>query len=388
MAVCASLMGCCMKKNNSILKRKTKIMTTKTKMIFIMSFLTLVIVGCVASMVIVLAAPKQNGILDVSIKYDAFAIRKEAEQFNGRDYYYIRMGEYPQTYAGAATSVTGLTETQEKFVCDMSTAVNEKYTVFTEGKEYNIFVDSLGNKYIKHTINVYKNQYEETDWVFENGTSPVNGEEAFFRIEPIIWDIVGYYTDDSKSAFVRASDSNFDANHRKNLIVSSRYSLQTALWNVTEADIDYNNSYLYKWLRRFENNVLANFFDKIEEFENTYNDTSETTEKKHIGNGGTVKERAWIIDINQSEMMYPSKKERVCSPSDFALATYAYQWISNEAVTIAKPQGGGCYYWTRTSCFFDSTYWAVDVYNNGRLDDVDNIHETRGVVRPYMLINL
>ncbi len=44
-------------------------MSTKTKMIFIMSFLSLIIVGCVASMVIVLAAPKQNGILDVSIKY-------------------------------------------------------------------------------------------------------------------------------------------------------------------------------------------------------------------------------------------------------------------------------------------------------------------------------
>ncbi len=44
-------------------------MSTKTKFIFLMSFLALVIVGCVASMVIVLAAPKQKGILDVSIKY-------------------------------------------------------------------------------------------------------------------------------------------------------------------------------------------------------------------------------------------------------------------------------------------------------------------------------
>ncbi len=382
-----------MKKNNSKLNRKTKIMSTKTKFIFLMSFLALVIVGCVASMVIVLAAPKQKGILDVSIKYDAFAIRKEAEQFNGRDYYYIRMGEYPQTYAGAATSVTGLTETQEKFVCDMSTATGIYETIITYGKEYNIWTDLSNNKFIKHTIN--KNHSGEGNFI--NNRIINNQEVAFFRIEPIKWDIVGYYTDDSKTNFIKASDSiNFNPSHTKNLVVSSRMGLQAIPWyaNSSQVDIDYNQSFIYSWLRTFENNVLEKYKDDmIIRVDNYYTDTSETVSWSQIATDTSVlvaepaREYAWIMSYVQAITFFDSDSERMLSASDFALANFALLGLSNSSIARV----GTSYCWLRDSfsnIIDGQNYRIVGIIPNDGTINRSQVHSCYDTVKPCLLINL
>ncbi len=381
MAEFASLMGCCMKKNNSILKRKTKIMSTKTKFIFLMSFLSLIIVGCVASMVIVLAAPKQKGILDVSIKYDAFAIQKEKEQFNGRDYYYIRMGEYPQTYAGAATSVTGLTETQEKFVCDMSTPASITATTIEENKEYNIWVDLQGYKYIKHRVTAY------TKGPYLNGDTIVDSEEAFFKIEPIKWDILGYYTDETKNTFISITDAaNFDPNHTKNLVVISRNGLQAIPWypNSKTSDIDYDKSFLCSWLKTFENNVLEEHKDsKIEKVSNEFLDASLNT--SHYGNvmAGSVDEYAWVMTSLQIDVFFDSIVERYTSPSDFALATYSF--INGSYSTIYRD--GICDMWLRNSFTYGDGYVVCFINSVGNLSS-SYTDVTNYAVRPCLLVNL
>ncbi len=368
-----------MKNFKSKLNKKTKIMTTKTKMIFIMSFLALVIVGCVASMVIVLAAPKQKGILDVSIKYDAFAIRKEKEQFNGRDYYYIRMGEYPQTYAGAATTVTGLTETQEKFVCDMSEATAWNASTFTQDKEYSIYKDTLGFRYIKHKVTL-----NSTSSTYINSTV-LSAEEAYFKIEPIKWDILGFYNND-KSDFTHVTDSDFDPTVSTNLVVISRVVLQAMAWYPTNTDVDYNASSVYKWLRTFEDNVLAEFKDsKIEKVSNQYTDSSATTSWSQIAENtatmaGSVEEFAWIMDYTQAATLFNYKNERNCSPSDFALATYAYMATSYDSIT----RTGTCLSWLRSSY---RGYYAGTVDPDGSFYYY-GVNIPSRAVRPCLLINL
>ncbi len=371
-------------------------MSTKTKFIFLMSFLTLVIVGCVASMVIVLAAPKQNGVLDVSIKYDAFAIRKEAEQFNGRDYYYIRMGEYPQTYAGAATSVTGLIETQEKFVCDMSETTGVFTCTVTENKEYNVWIDKIGGRYIKHTTTPYG--ISDT-FLYANGKNPASGEIAYFRIDSIKWDIIGYYTDDSKETFIKASDeSNFDPSHKNNLVVASRIALQAMSWYPTNSDINYyenENKYstVYHWLRTFEDNILHEFKNtKIELVENYFTDSNgENTSWETIKNNSAtmisspVFEYAWIPDYNQASALFSNNKERLVGTSDFAIATYAYQNYTGSNNNITKENS--CNQWLRSS------YYSEDIFCAGIIDYYGALHngyiyDTYTTVRPCMLVNL
>ncbi len=343
-------------------------------------------------MVIVLAAPKQKGILDVSIKYDAFAIRKEAEQFNGRDYYYIRMGEYPQTYAGAATSVTGLTETQDKFVCGVSYGTSPTESTF-QNKEYNIWRDSLGNKFIKHTINM---RYG-TGGTFLGGQAINDFEESFFKIESIKWDIIGYFTDDTKTTFIKASDTtNFNPNHTENLVVTSRTALQGMSWYSTNVDVDYLQSNIYSWLRTFENSVLKiSQNNKISMVENLYTDTSDN-DWGTIANSTTTfastpaYEYAWVMDYWQALSVFYDERtgypERRCSPSDFALATYAYQESGYQTIEKATV----CTLWLRTSFYLDdaSFHNTACLISRGGSVDYHNICNAYYAVRPCLLVNL
>ncbi len=389
---CASLMGCCMKKNNSLLKRKTKIMSTKTKFIFLMSFLALVIVGCVASMVIVLAAPKQNGILDVSIKYDAFAIRKEAEQFNGRDYYYIRMGEYPQTYAGAATSVTGLTETQETINIDLSGTwgydmVDGQYAETTNvGSATNVFTvytDIYKNRYIKFKACAISSTINNENSFYMDGETRIKNELSYFKIEPIKWDILGYYADDSHSTFVKCTDDSFDPTHKENLIVRSRLGLQGMYWNSSNLDTDYNASTIYRWLRIFESNVMYKFYDKIKTVSNEYMDTSKNTTPSGTVISGSVDERVWLMDYEQFNSIFcGSNSDRMISPSDFTLATYATQYMDNETINKTTT----CFYWLRSSFYESGFYCGASIMPDGTI--LCAYAGCDVAVAPCMLVNL
>ncbi len=372
-----------MKKNQSKLNQKSEVLTTKTKFIFLMSFLALVIVGCVASMVIVLAAQKQGGGVDVSIRYTADLgpkIEKEAVQFNGRDYYYVEMGEYPQTYAGAFASAT-VTLSNEKFVCDLSTPTSSNVTTITEDKEYDVYTDALGFRYIKHKVN----KYSSTSGTYVGGQTITTGEEALFKIEPIKWDIVGYYNND-KTDFTRASDGDFDPNHTTNLVVTSRTALQAMPWypNSRKTDVNYNQSFVYTWLRTFEDNVLAEFKDgKIEQVSNQYMDTSANTSYTGTVMAGSVEEYAWVMDYTQANTLFASNNERKSSPSDFALATYAYMNTSYDSIT----RTGTCDSWLRSSYLSGSSYYAGRVRNDGSFYN-SFVYYAYYAVRPALLINL
>ncbi len=364
-------------------------MTTKTKFIFLMSFLALVIVGCVASMVIVLAAPKQKGVLDVSIKYVG-GLHKEREMFNGRYYYYYEMGEYPQTYAGAFASAT-VTLSNEKFVCDLSTPTSIGVTTITEDKEYDVYVDTLGFRYIKHTVNPYGTGAQ---YAYVNGTEAVKNEEALFKIEPIKWDIVGYYNND-KTDFTRASDDDFDPTVSTNLVVTSRTALQGLPWspNSYTTDVNYNQSFIYTWLRTFETNVLAQYKDRnIVKVTNNYNDTNETSWSE-IQNGtatiaGNASEYAWIMDYTQASTLFASNAERRSAPSDFAIATYAYQSSSGTSHDNITKQAS-CISWLRSSFFIGSgSYYDAGYVDRDGSFNYTTVNYTTRAVRPTLLINL
>ncbi len=336
-------------------------------------------------MVIVLAAPKQKGILDVSIKYVG-GLHKEREMFNGRYYYYYEMGEYPQTYAGAATTVTGLTETSEIFTINLSgtdsSSVDYQYV---DNKDYNVFVDIYGNRYIKHFATIESSESGEI--YFRNNERAVGGD-AYFKIEPIKWDVIGYYTDDSKSTFVKASNYEFDAKQTKNVVLTTRYALQAMLWNKTDSDVDYKDSTICKWLADFYNKRLTAFEKVIQNVTNSYNDSSKHTEINHYSDGGTVDERVWIMDYAQASSVffysYDFDNRRV-SPSDFAIANYST--CNHNYSTIYRPNGGSCQMWLR-SAIMNSEGIVCAGYSDG-LGFVNShgVRYPRSGVRPCMLVS-
>ncbi len=315
---------------------------------------------------------------------EPLAMRVEDEMFNGRHYYYVEMGEYPQTYVGAATAVTGLTETQDKFVCDMSTPTSTTATTITENKEYNIWVDAVGNKYIKRTVNP---RDTTSHYFYVNGSTPVKDEVAFFKIEPIKWDVVGYYNND-KTIFTKVTDDGFDRNATTDLIVISRTGLQAMPWypNSRTTDVNYNQSFVYTWLRTFEDNVLSEFKDsKIEQVSNQYMDSSANTSYTGTVMAGSVEEYAWVMDYTQANTLFASNAERRSAPSDFALATFAYQYPGSSYNNITK--NASCVSWLRSSYIIDSNYYAGRVYHDGSFSN-GTVDYTHYAIRPCVLINL
>ncbi len=341
--------------------------------------------------------------LDKTVEiFNTLRIKVEGKQFNDRNYYYVEMGEYPQTYAGAATAVTGLTETQDKFVCDMSTATSDSETTITENKEYNMWKDASGNKYIKHMVNIRESN---TAKEYINGQIPVTGEEAYFKIEPIKWDIVGYYNND-KTVFTRVTDTaTFNPEHSENLVVVSRTTLQAMPWypNTYTEDIDYymtetKYSSVWHWLRTFEDHVLTEFKDvNIIKMANEYNDVSETSWNNIKNNtvtvGGTVDEYAWMMDYNQANSIFyvegsDGDAERRCAPSDFALATRADLHESGTDYNNIT-RNASCGIWLRSSCHNSGTnyLYAARINHDGPLNGT-YAYRTYRTIRPCMMINL
>ncbi len=312
---------------------------------------------------------------------------KDPNQFNNRDYYYVEIGEYPQTFAGYESDVTGMDSTRgEVFKIDFydSTA-----NTFTPNTEYLVY-EKEGERYIKHKV-----QKRDSDSVFSGTTvACTDGAFAYFKIEPIKWDVVGYYTDDTKATFIKASDAtNFNPNHTTNLVVQSRTALQTVAWNLTNVDVDYNTSTIYSWVTGFYDKHIKNaeHAENIQEVTNQYTDSSATSWAQITGNtaptAGSVKEHVWIMDYNQANTMYNGNTERKASPSDFAIATKATCYKGSSYVTIHRGEGVACYSWLRSSFFYGSSYIAGFVYIDGSFGN-GIVSGTYYAVRPALLINL
>ncbi len=316
------------------------------------------------------------------------AMRVEEEKFNNRHYYYVEMGEYPQTYAGAATAVTGLTETQDKFVLDMTNKLEDGTFNFMDDVEYNIWKDSIGNEYIKHTTTPF-NVAEIHSYL--DGTAATIGEIAFFKIEPIKWDVVGYYTDDSKTNFVRVTDSDYDKSITSNLVVITRDGLQAMVWHEVSADVDYNNSYLYKWLRTFETSAINDYLDvQVVKCDNYYTDTNGMNTNYNGIVSGTatmmhspVEEYAWLMNYQQITTYFLSSQERLCSATDFAIANYTYLNPNYAGIT----RKGTCTFWARDSYFSGGNNVTFVSNCGGGVEPYGNYKLDTGM-RPCMLINL
>ncbi len=321
-------------------------------------------------------------------------LEMKTEVWNGTTYYYVEMGEYPQTFAGYTASVGSTwTTTGETIKIDLS-GTKGASGYGTANTEYAVYSDGNGGRYIKHTVAANSTSYK---FMGNGGTTKTTAGEAWFKLEPIKWDVVGYYTDDNKTTFVKVSDTtNFDPDHKENIVVKSRDALQGMVWNSENTDVDYIASDIQGWLRNFEDNFLSEYKDTyIEQVTNDYNDTNETDKSEMTGNtapvAGSVDEYAWLMTYDQAKNWFTGSTDstttRAFSPSDFALATRAYQSTNTSYTTITKPNGGTCYWWLRSSFDNGGDYCAGVVTFSGLIHTTFVYYNYYAVV-PAMLINL
>ncbi len=312
-------------------------------------------------------------------------IKVEDKQFNGRNYYYVEMGEYPQSFAGYETgvgAVSGLTASPigETFVIDWYDQIN---FVYVQDKALPVFVDASGNRYVKNTIKRAQSLYYFSHNM-NNENYYVREEAAYFKIEPIKWDVYGYYTDDSKANFIKVGTSEFETafeNNQltQNIVVWSRFGLQQMVWHETKVNVPYNNSVIHDWLGGFYDRVLkSDYANMIEAVENGFGTQ-----------GATVVEYAWLPSINDLNdvLIKNDQTERRSPPTDFAISTSAYVNYKTEYGNITYQNGGSISYWLRTyETTYNTTYSHI-VYDSGNMSNT-SVNNTGTTARPALLINL
>ncbi len=299
--------------------------------------------------------------------------------------YYVEMGEYPQTFAGYTSDVS-FTDSGEDF-----TYVAKDGTTATA----DVYIDGSGNRYIQYTVAAWS-----TSYTFMDGTATASGD-AYFKLEPIKWRILGYYEDnaytnalvDDTAVFVQVasvSDENYNAlvAHCDAIVVQSELALESVQWYTSDSDVDYTGSTIYNWLNTFYSEILSGYDSYLSSRTIDYNDTSETSSSQYDTAALTTSEKVWLISYTEAMTYYSntvgSSSDRYCSPSDFGLATYCAMntdYTSNYRI-------GTTIWWLRSSFLDGSDFRARRVDSNGILSNYLVNYYTDNAVRPAMLINL
>ena len=257
------------------------------------------------------------GIAPQPIKADN-GVYTTAEPINGNYYYYVELGEYPQTVVEDMATLSALNalgdsaKTGRTFVVgasdDRAQTAHEEYT-------YN------GAKYVKvASASLYSFSYSK----FSTGTQATRGKTYWFKVEPIKWFLLEAYST-TKTAYTGST-----TNLR---VISEQILTANVTYGKRNSDIAWGTSNIRTWLNEDfyasafsaeDKGCIAKnttrYFGSGEE--NTQDDYTATT------GGNTSEDNVWLISYYEAgnsyygENMYLNKNGRATTATDFAVVNY------------------------------------------------------------------
>ena len=340
--------------------------------------------------------------INVSISFDFTDETTYSITWNSNTYNYVNMGSYPQRYVGNTmnseleallqSNDASLVETGKVYTtfddCNEPTSISstDSEPILVESKEYT-YID--GNKYVRmETPDFY-----ETSYIYMNGeTVPAkvqSGETTkypaqWYKVEPIQWRVLN-------STEVLAGTTN-----QAVLLSELALSANTSFYPTTSTSYgDINNyarsdnplrsyltTYFYNEALTSKEQAKVKGRDFAEgELEYTASDTVTSA---------LSDQKVWLPTradyINSSygfSTSTGSTATRYCSPSDFAIANYAY--TNSYYTTPARQNGGITYYWTSSAASASDRAYYVNLI--GYVSDY-NVNNEKYSVRPALLFNL
>ena len=184
---------------------------------------------------------------------------------------------------------------------------------------------------------------------FEQDNNPGNGKES---IEWVVLDI------NNDRAFLM-----------------SRYGLDCRTYHDTNADVTWETCSLRKWLNSsFLNSA---FSDDEAKLILTTSVPADANPDYKTRTGNDTEDRIYLLSLNEAKCYYPDYRERVCTPTNYAVAQGAF---------LNKATDGG-WWWLRTPG--DGKKTAASINSNGS-DDSDGsaVNAQKGMVRPVMWVTI
>jgi hypothetical protein len=222
----------------------------------------------------------------------------------------------------------------------------------------------------------YKDSAEKAESLYEQYKS-----EALKAVDAGEYIYFGFYEQDNDTSNgkeniewrVLAKDDN-------NVLVISKYALDAKPYNTEDEDVTWETCTLRTWL----NETFLN--EAFSEAEQTIIQTTEVSADRNpdwsTDPGNATKDKIFLLSINEANKYFASDEARMCVPTTYAIANYA--WTSDDY----KADGAAtCWWWLRSPGDFQINaafvYYDGGVYSFGR--DVDN---DVGCVRPALWIDL
>ena len=305
---------------------------------------------------------------------------------------FVNMGKYPQTYVGNTmnkelkTWYNSLTQTEKDNPTETYTAY-KGYSGSTLNTPvvYNAYEYIDGNTYCRVPEADLYNSGAKT---FNDGTTIVNGETYWFKVEPIQWRVLTEnYTDTENttpvsyllSEYVLSGNTTF--NPSTSNTNSAYYSAETNALRPFLNEVFYADAFTTKEQALIAQRTLTDAdLDATSSYANDPDLTIASTEKLSVFAPSYYDMINTNYGFNSSYGDYD--QQRRASATDFAMANYAYKTTSNYPDIHGLASS---YYWTSSAASASSYAYNVNFYgsvNSYRVNPGDS------AARPALLFNL
>ena len=294
---------------------------------------------------------------------------------------YIDFGSYPQTYVG-----NDMNTTLESWYTSNTPIVVNTYTVRTRTWQAYQYTD--GNVYARGNRYVYSSGFTYLNGETVGASSTT--EYTWFKVEPIRWIILNY------EAYKSGIAVNLEIMSYLALTSDIRFNASSTDPDGTSGTSDDPNQWVNSELRTWLNGTFyTSAFSTAEQgliakttvgnnVTNNYNSSTSNT------SGIATEDNIYLLSYwdyyNSSGIFTNTKAKRLCSPTDFALSNNCYKYTNTSYVTATYPNGGTCYYWTRSAG--SSASIACHVYSDGSLGDVNVVTYPYRGVRPALQLSI
>ncbi len=296
-------------------------------------------------------------------------IKVTDEAIGGNYYYYIELGEYPQTVVEDTATVSALNalgdsaKTGRTFVVgagdDSAQTAHVEYT-------YN------GAKYVKVASAVVIDSNSK----FASGTAPTSGNAYWFKVEPIKWFLLEAFST-TKTAYT-GSTTNLRVISEQILTANLKFDADTNPWNTSNIRAWLNNAfYTSAFSAEDKGYIVKNTTRYFGNGENTTKDDYTVTT-----GGNTTEDDVWLISYYEAlntyygANLYLNKNTRKATPTDFA--------VVNKVVMYST---GFIYWWLRSAG--SAANLACSVSYDGSLDYYGYYALNAGFgVRPALLLSI
>ena len=284
---------------------------------------------------------------------------------------FVNIGTYPQRYVGD----------------EMNEILESWYTSQTATKEYTLYkgcttdhTNHTGTKNDSITIYSYNyidnntyarveltDVYSTENVTYMTGDAVIDETYAWFKVEPIQWRVL---TEDYEN-----NDGTFSALLLSELALNAN----TTFFYNYYGSCSYESSIIREFL---VNSLYNEIFSSVEQTKISSFTIPTTTPPYY-----SISDKICILSNSDYITTYfTSNVQRLCSPSDFAIANYAE--MNLESSTYARQNGGTTSYWTSTE--YTSHYIPQYAINaDGSLSENGIVQSYTYVsVRPAILYNL